>query len=156
MDLVDVTVAEGEIALTRGNLRKALAKFLDAVTLALPLLSRTEFVTIEGRERHRNKVKKPPENAARLFGLARLCLTEAEAIVNDEIEPEVLEEGDEDAESEEDVRGDEGVDTLATSDNVSVGVSSIAMNGGSQQSSSLTRQDVRAIIFFLGAFTSIV
>ncbi|KAI9090797.1 hypothetical protein DFS34DRAFT_653857 [Phlyctochytrium arcticum] len=92
-DHIDLTIARADKALTALDQKAAFKAYLAAITFILQhFASSTEFVTItsggvtggDGSEQERkfkNKAEVLPDDAERLFGLAHLCLTEAEDIM---------------------------------------------------------------------------
>ncbi|KAJ3046074.1 hypothetical protein HDV00_003824 [Rhizophlyctis rosea] len=113
MSAIDLTIAEADKFLANVDLRQAFSLYFDAVSLITAhIRSNTEFEVPTDDDPHayisspagpmkfKNWVVKQPEDIERLFGLAHLCLTEVEDIINGEISADDLDPyGDDDGQS---------------------------------------------------------
>ncbi|KAJ3055019.1 Ras guanyl-releasing protein 3 [Rhizophlyctis rosea] len=103
MAAIDITIAEADRNLANVDLKTAFSLYFDAVALiASHIRSNTDFATPTENDPHafipgptgplrlKNWVVKQPEDIDRLFGLAHLCLTEVEDIINGDISADDL------------------------------------------------------------------
>ncbi|KAI8848229.1 hypothetical protein BC829DRAFT_443905 [Chytridium lagenaria] len=116
MDQVDLAIGNADAFLSRRrNPRAAFVSYLHAIRLIVDhMMEATTFevgpagdagkMEADGTAEFKNHVVVKPADAERLFGLAHLCFTEVEDIVNGDVSTEDLEDDEED--DDEDVKDD--------------------------------------------------
>ncbi|KAJ3267684.1 hypothetical protein HK104_005706, partial [Borealophlyctis nickersoniae] len=83
MSDIDMTIADADKYAASADLRKAFVHYLDAISLIVAhVRAKTQFGPPEQGGPFKNVVVEQPADVERLFGLAHLCFTEAEDILN--------------------------------------------------------------------------